>query len=314
MTILAYMEKRSGLNDFVQAALGYISKVLKENNYARMADKILKFNLKMKRFLFSDYRRINFCKDIDAVSELCYITFVDIASEYKNDGGKEGMKKPYIVCHMMTSLDGRIDCAMVGQLTGVEEYYATLGELNLPSTLSGRVTAQLEMALPGTFQAKNGVFIGQEGFSKKVDATGYEIVVDTKGTLLWEKETDTAKPHLIITSEQVSKEYLDYLDELHISWIACGKDKIDLKRAAEILAEEFGVERLGIVGGPAINSAFLEAGLLDEVSILIGLGIDGRKGMPGVFDGFPMEKIPTPLKLKDVKTYGNGSVWLRYLV
>ena len=74
------------------------------------------------------------------------------------------------------------------------------------------------------------------------------------------------------------------MDELHISWIACGKDKIDLKRAAEILAEEFGVERLGIVGGPAINSAFLEAGLLDEVSILIGLGIDGRKGMPGVFD------------------------------
>ena len=49
-------------------------------------------------------------------------------------------------------------------------------------------------------------------------------------------------------------------------------------------------------------------------SILIGLGIDGRKGMPGVFDGFPMEKIPTPLKLKDVKTYGNGAVWLRYLV
>ena len=26
------------------------------------------------------------------------------------------MKKPYIVCHMMTSLDGRIDCAMTEQL------------------------------------------------------------------------------------------------------------------------------------------------------------------------------------------------------
>ena len=41
VTILAYMEKRSGLNDFVQAAPGYISKVLKENNYARIADKNL---------------------------------------------------------------------------------------------------------------------------------------------------------------------------------------------------------------------------------------------------------------------------------
>ena len=57
------------------------------------------------------------------------------------------MSKPYIICHMMTSLDGRIDCAMVGQLEGVREYYTTLDELELSSTLSGRVTAQTEMAL-----------------------------------------------------------------------------------------------------------------------------------------------------------------------
>ena len=29
------------------------------------------------------------------------------------------MKKPYIICHMMISLDGRIDCAMTEQLPGV---------------------------------------------------------------------------------------------------------------------------------------------------------------------------------------------------
>ncbi|HIS75869.1 MAG TPA: dihydrofolate reductase family protein [Candidatus Merdivicinus excrementipullorum] len=224
------------------------------------------------------------------------------------------MKKPYTVCHMMTSIDGRIDCAMTAQLAGVEEYYAALEELDLPSTLSGRVTAQLEMSLPGVFQTQKNEPFGQEGFSKKAAAKGYEIIADTRGTLLWEEDIDAAKPHLIITSESVSREYLDYLDERHISWIACGKGRIDLKRAVEILAEEFGAERLGIVGGPAINSAFLEAGLLDEISILIGLGIDGRKGMPAVFDGFPMEKTPTPLKLKEAKTYQNGAVWLRYLV
>ena len=32
------------------------------------------------------------------------------------------MSKPYIVCYMMTSVDGRIDCAMTEQLPGVEEY------------------------------------------------------------------------------------------------------------------------------------------------------------------------------------------------
>ena len=69
------------------------------------------------------------------------------------------MSKPYIICHMMTSLDGRIDCAMVGQLEGVREYYTTLDELELSSTLSGRVTAQTEMALPGVFTAKDNNFL-----------------------------------------------------------------------------------------------------------------------------------------------------------
>lgn len=222
------------------------------------------------------------------------------------------MKKPYIVCHMMTSVDGRIDCEMVGKLEGVKEYYTTMEELDIPSTLSGRVTAKLELALPGEFHAKENEPLGKENVSKKVEAEGYEVIVDTRGTLLWEDDSANRKPHLIITSEQVSKEYLDYLDTRNISWIACGKEKIDIARAVEILAEVFGVKRLGIVGGPAINTSFLEAGLLDEISILIGLGIDGRKGMPAVFDGFPMDKEPIPLKFKDIKMCGNGAVWLRY--
>ena len=49
-----------------------------------------------------------------------------------------------------------------------------------------------------------------------------------------------AKPYLIVTSEKVSKEYLDYLDRQNISWIACVKEHVDLVRATEILAEQFG--------------------------------------------------------------------------
>ena len=95
------------------------------------------------------------------------------------------MKKPYIVCHMMTSLDGRIDCAMTAQLPGVDDYYRALGALQVPTTVSGRVTAQLEMALPGDFQAKDSTPVGKEAFSRKTDAPGYEVVADTHGKLLW---------------------------------------------------------------------------------------------------------------------------------
>ena len=87
---------------------------------------------------------------------------------------------------------------------------------------------------------------------------------------------------------------------------------MDLVRAVEILAEQFGVERMGIVGGSKINTAFLEAGLLDEISLLIGSGIDGRGGMPAVFDGLEMQHDVTSLKLIDVKKFDSDAVWIRY--
>ena len=138
------------------------------------------------------------------------------------------------------------------------------------------------------------------------------VVTDTRGTLLWDKPADGERPLLILTSCQASREYLDYLEGLHISWIACGGDKIDLARACEILKEEFGVQRAAVVGGGHINAAFLADGLLDEVSILVGAGIDGRGGMAAVFDGLPMDRPVTPLKLTSVQQYGTGAVWLRY--
>ncbi len=221
------------------------------------------------------------------------------------------MKKPYIVCHMMTSLDGRIDCAMTEHLPGVQEYYDTLDALDAPTRVSGRVTAQLEMAQAGQFRSETCTPLGKEAFSKAEEAAGYEVVMDTRGTLLWDGAAEE-RPLLIVTSRQVSREYLAYLDSRHISWIACGEEKIDLCRACEILAGEFGVERMAVVGGGHINAGFLAAGLLDEVSLLVGAGIDGRGGMSAVFDGLPMDRDVTPLDLVSVQQYGSGAVWLRY--
>lgn len=112
------------------------------------------------------------------------------------------------------------------------------------------MTVELEMAKPGTFRAADITPLGKEAFSKKADAAGYEIVVDTYGKLLWTDAYGMEKPYLIITCEQVPKEYLKYLDEKNISWIACGDECVDLSRAAEILWEAFKVERMriGVIG------------------------------------------------------------------
>lgn len=224
------------------------------------------------------------------------------------------MNKPYIACHMMMVLDGRIDCGMTSKVKGVDKYYATLTALDVPSRVSGCTTAALEMADKGEgFISHDTTAYGKEGFSKKVDAAAYEIITDTHGSLRWDGWT-RERPLLVVTSTRVSREYLAYLDALDISWIVCGEDHIDLARACAILADEFGVARMAVVGGGHINAVFLDAGLLDEVSILLAPAIDGRGGMAAVFDGLPMDCEPVHLTLTSARTYDDGALWLRYTV
>lgn len=224
------------------------------------------------------------------------------------------MNKPYIVCYMMTSVDGRIDCDMVAQLAGVEDYYPLLDELGLQSAVSGKTTAKLELAEAGEFQSENASPFGKETVSKKAESSnGYTIVLDTKGTLLWKHDSEYDKPHILLLSQQVSQEYLTYLDEKNISYIVTGKTRIDLAAACEALKETFGIDRMGVVGGPANNTAFLDAGLLDEVIVLIGAGIDGRASFPPVFNRADNgSNKPTPLTLVEAKTYDSGAVFIRY--
>ena len=223
------------------------------------------------------------------------------------------MNKPYIIVHMMESIDGRIDCGMTAQLDGNREYYSSLDAINAPTRISGRVTAATELTGGGQYIPQDNTPLGKTDFAKNTTADSYNIVVDTKGTLRWSAEASKSFPHLIITSEDATKEYLDYLNDQNISWIATGKGHVDLKRAMDILATEFDIKRLAIVGGGKINGGFLNAGLVDEISVLIGPGVDGRTGQPSLFDGRTVNH-PTPLQLKDVKSYDDGAVWLRYLV
>ncbi len=224
------------------------------------------------------------------------------------------MNKPYITCYMATSVDGRIDCPMTEKLPGVEEYYPMLNSFNFDATLSGRVTAQLEMAESGTFNSKTSTKITEEVFlNKTCGKKPYDVIVDTNGILLWKNSSEYENDLIIITSQNASREYIKYLEEKGISYIVAGENQIDLFRAVEVLASEFGVNSLGIVGGSAINTAFLDANLTDEIIILIGAGIDGRASFPTVFSREnDDENTFRPLKLVDVKTFNSGSVLIRY--
>ena len=92
--------------------------------------------------------------------------------------------KPYIICHMMSSVDGRIDCDMTEKIGG-DEYYEVLKRLDCSSELSGRVTMQKHFAMPELFMLADAEPVGRESFYEAESSRGYSIAVDSKGRLRW---------------------------------------------------------------------------------------------------------------------------------
>ena len=81
------------------------------------------------------------------------------------------------------------------------------------------------------------------------------------------------------------------------------------------LGKHFGIRTLLLEGGGHINGAFLQAGLVDELSLLVVPGIDGRHEIPAVFDGIsPSKKKAVPLRLQSVERRKRDTLWLRYKV
>ena len=170
----------------------------------------------------------------------------------------------------------------------------------------------MEVTSEPPFSGDAGEPLGKETVHKATDAAGYTVVADTRGTLGWRDGTADGRPLLILLSERAGQNYLKYLESKGISYIATGRERIDLARAAEILYSGFGVQRLGVEGGGTVNAGFLAAGLLDEISIILAPGIDARCGMRASFDGLPPGSEPVRLKLLSAKSFDDGALWLRY--
>ena len=68
--------------------------------------------------------------------------------------------------------------------------------------------------------------------------------------------------------------------------------------------------------GGGANGAFLRAGLIDEISLVICPAVDGAKGAPSVLDSSDEDAgTPAPIRsmtLESSQVLDGGAVWLRY--
>jgi len=103
-----------------------------------------------------------------------------------------------------------------------------------------------------------------------------------------------------------------------VSYIFIGKSQLDLALALDILNRELGVKRLLLEGGGGTNGAFLRAGLVDELNLVLCPAVDGATGAPSVFDSTEAEtdrRAPvTAMSLESSEALEGGIVLLRYRI
>ena len=103
------------------------------------------------------------------------------------------------------------------------------------------------------------------------------FAIDPSGRLAWESNDIDGDHVVAICSERVSDEYLAFLRERGVSYLLAGTREpsarsgpgVNLALALEKIGAHFGVRTLMLEGGGKINGAFLRAGLIDEVSLLV---------------------------------------------
>jgi 2,5-diamino-6-(ribosylamino)-4(3H)-pyrimidinone 5'-phosphate reductase len=222
--------------------------------------------------------------------------------------------RPHVICHMMSTIDGRIDGEALRSLADTEDYEITGQQLESDAWICGRTTMQQHFADEAPFVSKTNRPAGPQPVHVAQRAESYAISVDTTGKLKW-SSSDIDGDHIIcIVSERAPEDYLSMLRDVGASYIVAGSNEVDLATALELLHDHFGIRRLLLEGGGHINAGFVEAELLDEISLLIAPGIDARKGLPTVFDGrdAASQQKAVQLRLKTVEQRESDMLWIRY--
>ena len=229
------------------------------------------------------------------------------------------MNRPYIICHMVSSLDGKVTGKFLREprcenATGL--YYQLHREFGADGFACGRVT--MEGSFTGGWYPDLSEY--EPSYSPMdylVDDLGdfFAVAFDPHGRLGWKSDRiidadgdpgyDKAQIIEVLT-HQVSGRYLTYLQTLGIPYIFAGDREIDMEEALFKLKAYFGISKLLLEGGSILNGAFQRAGVIDEISLVVAPTVAEAEDKP-LFTGSTREHYG----LEDVQ-YRSGCLWLTY--
>lgn len=224
--------------------------------------------------------------------------------------------KPYVICHMLGSVDGRIKQDIWGFDDHHKYFEETAAKIDADAWLVGRVTMQ-------EFSSKNTIDLGEsrnkgprEDFVADQPVSVFAVVIDPSGKCFWDTNMVSTEHVIEVLTEKVHDAYLEHLRDRNVSYIFGGKDELDLHLVLEKLYQLFHIKTVRIDGGGHVNGSFLKAGLIDEFSLVLAPVADGTIGAPTVFEaeeGYGNRKA-TRFKLKSFEPVFDDFLWIRYSV
>lgn len=236
------------------------------------------------------------------------------------------MKKPYITCHMIMSIDGKTigDFLMWEDKFPIGEAYSSkISEYAPDAFIGGRTSMQsFGSEEPLELTGYENISVSREDFIADLETKYYAITIDSKGKTNWTSGYIPSEmgvygnSHIItIVSESVSDAYLAFLQDKGVSYLICGKSEINLELAMEKLNKIFNIKTLLLLGGPTINGTFAKAKLVDELSVVVAPTTGYAKPTSSLFytqedinDGSDMS-IYTFNKIEQLE---NNIIWLNY--
>jgi riboflavin biosynthesis pyrimidine reductase len=229
------------------------------------------------------------------------------------------MMKPYVICHMCTTIDGRILGSRWADLPAAirsgKLFETTAASFGISAWLVGTTTMK-EFA-DGNFKLKPArQQIERVDHLANPKAKSFAIGADAKGVLRY-KRNDVDGDHVVLlVSQLVSNDYLAHLRAAGVSYLFCGRDHVDVRSALNKIVGVLGLRKVLLEGGGTFNGAMLKAGLIDEISQVIVPMIDGGVGVAGICDipGKAPSKSAAALRVIQHKKLPGGVNWFRYRV
>ena len=212
------------------------------------------------------------------------------------------MDRPYIICHMVTSIDGKVTGDFLSRpesAKACEVYYDINRNLKSNGFICGRVTMQ--SSFTGGWYPDLSKYKPVKPDPVRMDfmldaeylSGFYAIAFDTNGKLGW-KSNKIVDPDgdpgydgaqiIEVLSENVDERYLAYLEEMEIPYIFAGENEIDIEFALYKLRNIMGIETLLLEGGSIINGAFQRAGVIDELSLVVAPVVADKNDKPLFMD------------------------------